>query len=607
MDEIIICLNNIFDKGNAQVEIIPEVDIYKLKLILNIYGINKNSTIKLIKQNTKNESYDELRKKINKLWNKYEELLNKYEALKKEKENENEKKKKDNEINFNEDKQFKLSNDLDKLKLSKNNQNIIHEDEKQNNNNIKINLINENNSLNQNNSGLNKSSMINRPNKYMTEEEIINETDKIKKNIDELFQLEYNDFKAINYDLTKFKINCGKEEIKALVSDGNNRGIKKEDLNDYVLEKIALTLPQDILINLKISVQKQAKNFRKVLDFYKKGEHSNFSKFLETLKFKKNIVYTLTEYSENFIDDIYKINNDLVGEIDMENIKFIEFNFNNIIRGFEDSIDDYLNEDNFKVCIIKFLPCEGLYMKYINYYIENNINKYNNNDKKIFIFIVYMSRIFFQELSNKENNSLQEKGELNKKILTETISNLSGYYQIFIDDLKNENKLKFEDVLMMQNKELFDNLINFEKILMTNIFSILSYIKYNKIIPYKGITNDNYADKIVELINNNKRLRYIINEAIFNQSFQKDNSNIISIICKDKNSKIGKTKEILKQINYYLIKKYSSEFALLYFRAEKDQFFSSLLTNRVEKKIMFIKEKNNDIKHNNEMKTKIDK
>ena len=57
--------------------------------------------------------------------------------------------------------------------------------------------------------------------------------------------------------LTKLMINCGKEEIQALVYDANKKGIKKENLNEYVLEKIAMTLPQDILINLKIAGPKQ--------------------------------------------------------------------------------------------------------------------------------------------------------------------------------------------------------------------------------------------------------------------------------------------------------------------------------------------------------------
>ena len=273
----------------------------------------------------------------------------------------------------------------------------------------------------------------------------------IKNIIDKFFIFNKEMFKAIKYDLTKLKINCEIEEIQALVYNAVKKGIKDADIYDFILERISLTLPQDIIVNLKLA-RIQTKNFRKIIEFYKKGEHSNFSKFLENLKYKKNIVYTFTKYSKNIIDDSYKINNILIGEIKKENIKIIELNFQETKREFEKYIDDYLNNDNLKICIVKFLPYEGTYMKYVNCYIENKFNISEKYDKKIFIFIVYMSRIFFEELKEKEN--------INKKILSETLSNLSGNYQIFIDNLKGEPKLKIENILIMNGKEIFNNLIN---------------------------------------------------------------------------------------------------------------------------------------------------
>ena len=50
-----------------------------------------------------------------------------------------------------------------------------------------------------------------------------------------------------------------------------------------------------------------------------------------------------------------------------------------------------------------------------NCYIEIKINKYKNKDKKIFIFIVYMSRIVFEEVNNIENKKLEEKVQFIKK------------------------------------------------------------------------------------------------------------------------------------------------------------------------------------------------
>ena len=436
---------------------------------------------------------------------------------------------------------------------------------------------------------------------YMMDEELIREAAKIKSNIDGFFKCNKTTFKAINYDLTKLMINCGKEEIQALVYDANKKGIKKENLNEYVLEKIALTLPQDILINLKISGPKQTQNLQKILELYKKGEHSNFSNFLEKLQTQKNIVYTFTGYLENIIDNNQKINNSLVGEIKKENIKFIQLSSFKSEREFEQNIDDYLEEDNSKVCIIKFLPFEGSYMNYIKFFIENKINGNKKYDKKIFIFVVYMSRISNKDLNDIDNKTLKEKEEFNKKILKETLSNLSGYYQIFIDNLKGEPKLKIENILVMNNKDLYNKVINPEEQLSSNLFKILSYMKYNIITSYKRISNDNYVDKLIEFISSNKRLRNLINETIFNQSFQKDGADIIGKIFKDKKSITGKEIEILTVIKEFLVKQYLSQLSLMYFKAEKDQFFSTLLSNSIDKKLWSVKEENNEIKNNNEI------
>jgi hypothetical protein len=161
---------------------------------------------------------------------------------------------------------------------------------------------------------------------YLMDEELIREAERIKTNIDKFFKWNKETFKAINYDLSKLMINCGKEEIQALVYHANKEGKKKDELNDYVLEKIAMTLPQDILVNLKIAGTSQTENLQKILELYKKGEHSNFAKFLEKVKSQKNIVYTFTRYLEEIFDDNFQINNSLAGVIKKENIKYIQLN-----------------------------------------------------------------------------------------------------------------------------------------------------------------------------------------------------------------------------------------------------------------------------------------
>ena len=419
---------------------------------------------------------------------------------------------------------------------------------------------------------------------YLMEEELIKEADKIKNTIDGFFKCNNQTFKAINYNLNKLMINCSKEEIQALVYHGHKSGVKKENLSDFVLEKISNTLPQDILVNLKISGPKQAKNLKKILEFYNKGEHCNFSQFLANAKNHKNIIYTFSSYLDELINKEDKVNNALVGEIKKENLKIIQLDSIKSEREFENNIDDYLNEENYKVCIIKFLPYQGSFMNYIKYFIENKENEKKIESKKIYIFIVYMSRISIQELKDIDKKTIKEKEEFNQKILKETLSNLSGFYQIFIDNLNGNPKHKIEKILNMKKNELFNNLINPDEELCSGIFQSISYMKYDIIAPYKGLNRDTYINKILELITNKKRLRDLINEALFKQSF-KGKEDIITKIFKEKNSINEGDIEIISVIKRYLSKIYINQLTLFYFKAEKEQFFSSLLSNSIEQEL----------------------
>ena len=419
---------------------------------------------------------------------------------------------------------------------------------------------------------------------YLMDEELIREADKIKSNIDGFFKCNTNMFKAINYDLKKLMINCSKEEIQALVYNAYKNGIKKEDVNDYVLEKISMTLPQDILVNLKITGPKQTNNLNKILKFYCKGEHSNFSQFLEKAKCTKNIIYTFTGYLEEVLEEKKIIKNSLVGEIKKENIKTILLNSIKSEREFETYIDDYLREEKLKVCIIKFLPNEGSSMNYIKYFIENKIGDNKDFEKKIFIFIVHMSRIFIKDLNEMDKMALKDKEEFEQKILSETLSNLSGFYQIFIDNLSGESSYKIDKIINMKRTELFKTLINPDEELASNIYTSISYMQYNITAPYKGLSNETYVDKLMSFICKKKRLRDLMNKTIFNQSFTA-NTDIITKVFKEKDLFNGEEIEIISIIKKYLSIIYTKQLSNMFFKAEKDQFFSSLLSNELEKEI----------------------
>ena len=128
LDEINKFLNDIFNKGNAQVE--EKHGEYYLKLIYIKSGINKISNIHLIKHDKKLN--DELEDKINKLENNYKDLYNKYEELKVIKENEIRKIVK--EVIFDKEIKIKLFEDMEQMFLSKYNLDKISKYKKQNEN-----------------------------------------------------------------------------------------------------------------------------------------------------------------------------------------------------------------------------------------------------------------------------------------------------------------------------------------------------------------------------------------------------------------------------------------------------------------------------------------
>ena len=84
---------------------------------------------------------------------------------------------------------------------------------------------------------------------YLLNSESKKESYRIKEILDELCYFDKNDFKGINYDLRKTIVNFDLEEIQGIIY----QEIKKDkykiinDLLDFVLKRVSLLLPQDIL------------------------------------------------------------------------------------------------------------------------------------------------------------------------------------------------------------------------------------------------------------------------------------------------------------------------------------------------------------------------
>ena len=206
---------------------------------------------------------------------------------------------------------------------------------------------------------------------YLLSKELIHESEIIKSILEDMILYDKNIYRSFNYSFNKLLINSNIDEIQGLFYQAFKEGKNIEDIIDYILNKLSLTLPQDIIINMRFNGfrQKYPKYFKKIVESYGEADHSNFINFLCKINNYHNVVYTFT----NNLDKIKNIKNikvPLIEEIiNEENIKVININSLNSENELESLLDDLFNNNKYKICIIKFMPNEGFFM---NYNVSNN-------------------------------------------------------------------------------------------------------------------------------------------------------------------------------------------------------------------------------------------
>ena len=177
-----------------------------------------------------------------------------------------------------------------------------------------------------------------------------------------------------------------------------------------------------------------------------------------------------------------------MGELEPKNIKQIRISSLQNELELETEIEDFLENKNLKILILKLLPFECSTIDYLKTIIENKEKEYDNNKgqeefNKLFIFLVHLERINKIDLENQSKDNLEL---IRKKLLTRTLSNLSGYTQILIDDINgqyyfdSENKIiTLDKMIKMKNCEIYKAFINLETIFLENLNSILCYFDYS--------------------------------------------------------------------------------------------------------------------------------
>ena len=404
-------------------------------------------------------------------------------------------------------------------------------------------------------------------------------------------EIKLSNMQKLNYDIEKLFINLKKEEIQGIIYYLSSK-MHNEEIENYILEKISMIIPQDIilLMNYSENVNKYNDEHNKIMEYYKKEEHGNLSNFLKNMEKNKNIIYTFSNIFDSLLPNLEK-NNDIYletlkfGKLQKSNIKMILISSINCENELENMLDNFYENKNEKIFILKMNIDEIEIIDYLRNFIEEKEKNYKENqNKKAFIFIIYLKRIF----DNMNENT--RKNELPKTI---TLLN-ENYCQIFIDNL-NGNNMNIAQLINIDNrKDLIKKFLHdINSLIFKNIYSIFSYFTYTFISQINDIdiSENNYSKYIVEFLNErdeSKFLREKILDEIENLNIIKDD-NIIEKVFISKKLKISDI-DYISLINDYVknaILQYLTQFI---YKSEIKHIMSPLLSHI-----------NDDIKKNNKL------
>ena len=386
---------------------------------------------------------------------------------------------------------------------------------------------------------------------YLLSKDFIKQADEIYDLIQDFANPHLQENKIdIKYNLKKLLINCDRE--------------------------VALTLPQDIIFLLKHSgfEPKHPKIADKIIDLYSKGIHTNLFNFLQNMENTKNVIYTFTSIDEPLLENIKdEFNTKLLGKIDKNAIKEIQISSLSTENELEAQLEKvYLSEgDKIKIVVIKFNPFETGIMNYVKFFIENHIKEKNYLDdkfKKVYIFSVHMNRIF---LADEKDN--KKKSYVRKNTLVETISHLSDFYQVFIDNLDGED-FSIIDVMKCPKENLFSKCLKLDKEFLKNIYDTFSYFNYNFNVDLEGIDKNIYPKKVMEFLEKNDEIsKLIVNCVIKKPTAKIDIGQILNKSEYFSKDDVG----IITVVQKYLSSLFKNDLGKLIFKLEKDNFFCTFI------------------------------
>ena len=287
----------------------------------------------------------------------------------------------------------------------------------------------------------------------------------------------------INYSFKDIMINCSFEDIQGLVfyyylwmktnEDYDYDDIKQlsrdnndyEKIKQYIINKIYMTLPQDIIIFLPEGniIKKKYYELKRIYNL------KNYIEENDSYIYKISIIYTFTRIFD-VIDGLNKNMNLYISEIKSEK------QLKNLITEIKNK-----NENNsYKIERYICFHCEQSDSKDINF-ISNFILHNYINDKYKYIMIVHINRKFNKENSERIYPFLNIDPHIN---------------QLFIDNLNGNEIIRFDELFETDIKYILNEYK--EELCLKDEFYKILYDKENDNLDEK--INSDEAEKMMETI-----------------------------------------------------------------------------------------------------------
>ncbi len=289
-------------------------------------------------------------------------------------------------------------------------------------------------------------------------------------------------------------VNINIEEIRSLILEIS---LKEENIEKNINLVYKLLIPTFSQENILSSIFSQEKKYLKkedLIQIYEENNHTNVYKYLEKVDKNKLVIYTFSPYFKDLFKENYnvKIENKIFGNICKDNTLEIIFNEKLSESMLNYFFEIYYEKNNCNLFVIHFKDKHSKYLKYIKFLLDDYHKKVNENQKKIFLFIIHIKK-------NKQNV---------EKYHSNFFSFLSEYQQITIDNIAEQKNFSIIDLYKKTNenllltKELFDINLIIKKEFSRQIIGMnkncnISFIDKLDNLSYNGI-----LESIIKAIQN---------------------------------------------------------------------------------------------------------